>query len=611
MNKGIDISVKQGKQIVKGLGYYKPRIVRDLRELVKGSAKSYGNAMAFKFKDSQGKITGKTYIEFDRDIDRLGTALLSLGLESAHISIIGENRYEWGVCYLSIMNGTGVVVPLDKHLPINEVENLLSRGKVEAVFYSPAYQNMMLEIASTNKSVKYYICMESLTASHSGDARFLELPGLLEKGRRLLDSGDDSFTGAYIDRDKMSALLFTSGTTSMSKGVMLSHSNVASNVSSVTATIKAGPGDVHLSLLPLHHTFENTVGLLFMVHSGVCIAYSDGIKHVVKNLKEYKVTLLVAVPALFEVMYRRLQSGIEKSGKAKLVATLVKVSEALRFVGIDLRKKLFKSIFEQFGPDLRLAVSGAAALDPEVIIGFDKIGLRLLQGYGLTEASPIVAVNNDFVNKPGTIGYPIAGVEVAIDSPDEDGIGEIIARGNNIMLGYYEDDGATAEVIDAEGWLKTGDLGIIDEQGFIKITGREKSMIVLSNGKKAFPEEYEVQINNITGVKDSFVWGNEAAVGDIQVCAKLIVDKEALMLGKGYEPSEEEISEMFDAAIRNINKSMPQYKMVRYFIMSYDDLIKTTTLKTKRPLEYERVRMALEKSGLDMRKASGKFIQDA
>jgi long-chain acyl-CoA synthetase len=610
MNKGIDISIKQGKRIVKGLGYYKPRNVSDLRELVKGSAKKYGNAVAFKFKDSYGKITGKTYTEFDRDIDCLGTALLSLGLKGAHISIIGENRYEWGVCYLSIINGTGVAVPLDKHLPRNEVENLIGRGKVRAIFYSPAYHEMMLEIASTNKALKYFICMESLTDSHCKDARFLNLPELLVKGRALLDSGDISFTGAQIDRNKMSALLFTSGTTSMSKGVMLSHSNLASNVTSVTATIKAGPGDVHLSLLPLHHTFENTVGLLFMVHSGVCIAYGDGIKHVVKNLKEYKVTLLVAVPALFEVMYRRLQSGIEKSGKAKLIAALIKVSDAFRLLGIDIRKKLFKSVFEQFGPNLRLAVSGAAALDPEVIIGFDKIGLRVLQGYGLTEASPIVAVNNDFVNKPGTIGYPIAGVEVAIDSPDDDGIGEIIARGNNIMLGYYEDPGSTAETIDEEGWLRTGDLGIIDEQGFIKITGRAKSMIVLSNGKKAFPEEYEVQLNNITGVKDSFVWGNETPNGDIQVCAKLVVDKETLTLEKGYVPSEAEMSEMFDAAIRKINKTMPQYKMIRYFIMSYDDLIKTTTLKTKRPLEHERVKRALEKSGLDMRKASGRFIQE-
>jgi len=611
MNKGIDISIKQGKRIVKGLGYYKPRNVSDLRELVKGSAKKYGNAMAFKFKDSNGKITGKTYIEFDREIDCLGTALMSLGLKGEHIAIIGENRYEWGVCYFSIINGTGVVVPLDKHLPRNEVENLIDRGKVKAIFYSPAYHKMMLDIAGTNKELKYFICMGSLTDSLNKDARFLDLPGLIAKGGDLLDAGDTSFTGAHIDRNKMSALLFTSGTTSMSKGVMLSHSNLASNVSAVTATIKAGPGDVHLSLLPLHHTFENTVGLLFMVHSGVCVAYGDGIKHVVNNLKEYKVTLLIAVPAMFEVMYRRLQSGIEKSGKAKLMAVLIKVSDTLRSLGIDMRKKLFKSVFEQFGPHLRLAVSGAAALDPEVIIGFDKIGLRLLQGYGLTETSPIVAVNNDFVNKPGTIGYPIAGVEVAIDSPDEDGIGEILVRGDNVMLGYYEDPGSTTEAIDKEGWLKTGDLGIIDEQGFIKITGRAKSMIVLSNGKKAFPEEYEVQLNNIIGVKDSFVWGHEATDGDVQVCAKLIVDKDALKAEKGYEPSEKEMSELFDAAIRKINKTMPQYKMIRYFIMSYDDLIKTTTLKTRRPLEYERIKKALEKSGLEMRKASGKFIQDA
>lgn len=608
MKKGIVISTKDGRRVVEGLGYYEPRTVSDLRELVKGGARKYGNAAGFKFKDKEGRITGKTYVEFDRDIDCLGTALASIGLKGARIAVIGENRYEWGVCYFSIVNGIGVAVPMDKYLPKNEIENLIDRGKVEAIFYSPAFHEMMTEISQTNRRIKHYICMENTVGIHGGGSVFLNMPDLIQKGRQLLDAGDRTFIDAPIDKDAMSILLFTSGTTSIAKGVMLSHSNVACNVSSITTVIQIGPGDVHLSLLPLHHTFENTIGLMLMVHSGACIAYSDGIKHIAQNLREYGVTVLVAVPAIFEAMYRKVQDGIEKSGKAKIVRLLTGVSDVLRSMGIDIRRKLFKSIFNQLSPGLRLAVSGAAPLDPDVITGFDKIGLRLLQGYGLTETSPVVAANNDFVNRPGTIGFPIAGVEVAIDSPDENGMGEIITRGGNVMLGYYEDPDATAEVIEADGWFRTGDLGTIDEDGFIRVTGRAKSMIVFTNGKKAFPEEYEVLLNNVPGIKDSFVWGNKAPDGDIQVCAKLVIDKEKLSEDIGEMPSEKELAARLDAAIREINKTLPQYKIIRYYVMTCEELVKTTTLKIKRPVEYENVRSVLDKAGLDMRKASGRFL---
>ncbi|MCX7841573.1 MAG: AMP-binding protein [Clostridia bacterium] len=608
MNKGVSISVKNGRRVVEGLGYYEPRKAGDLRELVKGSANRYGDALGFKYKDKEGKITGKTYKEFDREIDCLGTALIKMGLKGTRISVIGENRYEWGVCYYSVVNGTGVVVPLDKNLPKLEIENLLERGRVEAVFYSPAFHDVMKEIAAAGNKIRYFICMEAIGGTLGENDRFTNLPALIAQGGKLLDEGDRSFIDAEIDRQAMSILLFTSGTTSMSKGVMLSHANVVSNVAGITTVIKAGPGDVHLSLLPLHHTFENTIGLMFMVHSGVCIAFPEGIKYIAQNIKEYNVSLLVAVPAILELMYRRMLEGIEKSGKAGVVKALTVVSEMLRKVGIDLRRKLLKSIFEKLGPNLRLVVSGAAPLDPEVVKGFDKIGLRLLQGYGLTETSPVVATNNDFVNKPGTIGYPMAGIEVAIDSPDENGMGEIITRGENVMLGYYEDPQATKEAIDSEGWFRTGDLGSIDEEGFIRITGRAKSMIVFTNGKKAFPEEFEVLLNNIPGVKESFVWGNKAHDGDIQVCAELVIDREKLEAQEAKLPSEKELADRFQKAIREINKSLPQYKVIRYFVMTYENLAKTTKMTVRRPVELEKVMARLEKAGLEMRKANGRII---
>ncbi|HPU40805.1 MAG TPA: AMP-binding protein [Acetivibrio clariflavus] len=569
--------------------------------------KKYGNSPAFKFKDKNGNIVSKSYIDFERDINNLGTALISIGLKDKRIAIIGENRYEWGVAYYSIINGTGVAVPMDKYLPPVEIENLIERGKVEAIFYSPAYHEAMVEISKNNTRIKYYICMEDI--DRNTDEKFLSLPNLIKTGQQLADNNDMSFIERPVDREKISILLFTSGTTSLAKGVMLSHANIAANITSISSSIKVYPDDVHLSLLPLHHTFENTIGLGFMVHSGVTVAFSDGIKHVAQNLQEYGVSVLVAVPVIIEAMYRKLQSGIEKSGKAKSIDMLIKLSEALRSVGIDLRRKFFKSIFDKIGPRLRLVISGAAPLDIDIITGFDKLGLKILQGYGLTEASPVVSTNNDFVNKPGTIGPPLYDIEVAIDNPDENGMGEILVRGKNIMLGYYEDPNTTKEVLDENGWLRTGDLGSIDEDGVIKISGRAKSMIVFTNGKKAFPEEYEVLLNDIPYVKESFAWGNRAPDGDIQVCAKLVVDIDALKSDKKSIPSDEELASMFGEAIKNINNNLPKYKIIRYFVMSKEDLIKTTTLKIKRPLELEKIKNALDKANTDMRKANGKFIE--
>ena len=267
-------------------------------------------------------------------------------------------------------------------------------------------------------------------------------------------------------------------------------------------------------------------------------------------------------------------------------------------------------MFEKIGPNLRMAVSGAAPLDKEVVVGFDQIGFRLLQGYGLTEASPVVATNNDFVNVAGTIGHPMGGIDVAIDAPDENGIGEIITRGGNVMLGYYEDPEATAEAFTEDGWLRTGDVGYIDDKGLIRITGRAKSMIVLTSGKKAFPEEYEIQLNNIPGVKDSFVWGNTAPDGDVQICAKLVVDAENAVDSAGNLLPESELAARFDAAIKEINKTMPRYKIIRYFVMTMEELVKANGIKTKRHIEQEKVRRMLDEAGVEIRKVSGRFIEN-
>lgn len=603
--KGIILSSKDGRKTVTGLGYYENAEVNSFKELIQNSVKQYQNKSAFKYKIGKD-IFNKSYIEFGAEIDALGTALHHLGLRDKRFAIIGENRYEWAVSFFSVVNGTGIAVPLDKHLPVVEIENLINRGKVDVIFYSKHFDEEMLELYKKNTIIKF-ICMDKLEGNYPSD--FTSIHVLIEQGMKLLEEGNKSFVDSSIDSEELSVLLFTSGTTSMSKGVMLNQRNICSDVSAITSIIKIIPNDVHLSILPLHHTFELSIGMLFMIKNGVCIAYCEGIKHIAKNLKEFNVSILVVVPAILEAIYKKMQEGIKKSGKEKQIQTLRKVSNALQVIGIDLRRTFFKRILDQIGPNLRLAVSGAAPIDKEIISGFGMLGLNVIQGYGLTETSPVVAANNDFYNKAGTVGQPMKGIEIAIDNPDESGMGEIITKGPNVMMGYYEDEEATRESIDKAGWFHTGDLGFIDDEGFVTITGRAKSMIVLTNGKKAFPEEYELLLNNIEGVKESFVWGNIAPDGDIQICAKLVLNETVINEKYGGVPSEDELSDILQKEIKKINQDIPQYKIIRYFVISYEDLIKTTTLKIKRPLEYKKVMDALEKADTNMRKANGQSIE--
>ncbi len=604
--KGIVLANIDGRKTVTGLGYYETDTVSNFKELVKNSIKKFGDKAAFKFK-RDNTILVKTYNEFGAEIDAIGTALHDLGLKDKRIAVIGENRYEWALSFFSIVNGTGIAVPLDKHLPEIEIENLISRGKVDAIFYSRNFDAEMLELAKKNTGILHFICMDELKGDYPSN--FHSILHLMDRGRELLKAGNRSFVDSVIDAEALSLILFTSGTTSMAKGVMLNQRNICSDVSAVTSIIKVFPNDVHLSILPLHHTFELSGGMMFMVKNGVTIAYAEGIKHIARNLKEFDVTLLVVVPAILEAMYKKLQEGLRKSGKEKTVRALGKVSNALSSVGIDIRRKLFRKILEQIGPGLRLAISGAAPIDKEIVLGFGMLGLNVIQGYGLTETSPVVAANNDFYNIPGTIGHPMKGIEVAIDNPDENGMGEIITRGPNVMMGYYEDEAATEEAIDKHGWFHTGDLGFIDDRGFITITGRAKSMIVLTNGKKAFPEEYEMLLNNIEGVKESFVWGNTAPDGDIQVCAKIVVNEATLTEKRGKKPADEEIAEMVQKEIKRLNQDIPQYKIIRYFVLSYEDIIKTTKLTIRRPIEHNKIMEQLKKADTNMRKANGKVIE--
>ena len=499
--------------------------------------------------------------------------------------MIGENCYEWCVSYLAVVTGTGIVVPLDKALPANEIESLILRSEVEAIFYTDKYDGIMKEIKEKNNTkIKYFISMK-LDKNENDVYSFKQL---IEEGKALLENGDRRFLDAEIDPNVMGIMLFTSGTTAMSKAVMLSHDNIVSNLFDITSVIKLVPEDRMLSFLPLHHTFESTVGFLYPISCGCAIIFCDGIRHIGDNIKEFDITAMISVPALFEGMYRKVKKGIEKKGKWQKVEKGIKISNFLRKFGIDLRQKLFKEVHEAVGTKLRLFVAGGAALDPEYEKGFLDLGFTIYQGYGLTETSPVVAAEDDKFQRLGSIGKAFPSLDVKIEDPNEEGIGELLVKGPTVMLGYYNNEEATKETVEPDGWLHTGDLAKIDKDGYIFITGRKKFVIVLKNGKNIYPEELEALVNKIEGVKESFVYGKPEEDGDFKICAKIVYDID--LVRETYNVNnEEETKEAIWNEIKKINKQMPAYKYIREIIVTDKDLIKTTTQKIKRHEEIKTV----------------------
>lgn len=557
----------------------------DLKDMLKKSGEKYGNRPAYIFKTKEpGKFREITHKEFRDEINSLGTKLIDLGLKDKRIAVISENRYEWAVDYLAIATGTGIVVPLDKSLPDNEIESLIIRSEVEAIFYSNKYDSIMNKIKEEgNTQLKYFISMD-LEKEENGIKSQKELT---QEGKKLLEDGNREFIDAKIDNEKMGIMLFTSGTTAMSKAVMLSHKNICSNLMDITSVIKVTEKDRFLSFLPLHHTFECTVGFLYPISTGGAIAFCDGIRHIAENVKEYQITAMISVPILFEAMYKKIMKSIEKKGKLETVKKGIKISNFLLKFGIDIRRKLFKEIHQNLGGKVRLFVSGGAALDPEAEKGFNDLGVNMYQGYGLTESSPVIAAEDDKYRRLGSIGKAFPSLEVKILEPDEDGIGELVAKGPSIMLGYYNNEEATKETLKGE-WLHTGDLAKIDKDGYIYISGRKKFVIVLKNGKNIFPEELETLVNKIEGVKESFVYGKPEDDGDYKICAKIVYDKDMAKEVYGTD-DEEELKEIIWKEVKKVNKEMPAYKYIRDIVITDKELIKTTTQKTKRAEEIKTV----------------------
>ena len=558
----------------------------DLKDMLKQTGDAYGERPAYMFKaDEQGKYKTITHKQFRDEINALGTALIQMGLKNKRIAVISENRYEWELAYLSVVTGVGVVVPLDKALPDNELENLVLRSQVEAIFYSKKYDGIMNTLREKkNTNLKYFISMD-LEENTNG---IYSQKTLVEKGEKLIEKGDNSFLEAKINPEEMGIMLFTSGTTAMSKAVMLSHKNLVTNVMDITQRFDLNEEDVLLSFLPLHHVFECTVGFLYPVSIGGCIVFCEGVKHMANNIKDYGITAMISVPAVFDIIYRKVMKEIEKKGKLATLEKGKKISNLLLKVKIDLRKKLFKEVHESLGPKLKLVVTGGAALDPETEKGFNDLGFDVEQGYGLTETSPVIAAETPKCRKLGSIGKNFPSVEVKIDNPDSEGVGELMAKGPSVMLGYYNNEEATKEALEPDGWFHTGDLARIDEEGFIFILGRKKSVIVLNNGKNVFPEEIETLFNKVEGIKESFVYEKKEADGDVKVCAEIVYDKDLIKELYNIE-GEENIRNFLWEKVKEVNKLMPKYKYVREMVITEEPLIKTTTLKIKRHEELKKV----------------------
>ena len=558
----------------------------DLKDMLNQTGEVYGDRPAYIFKtEEKGKFRTITHKEFRENINALGTTLIQMGLKDKRIALISENRYEWELSYLAVAAGVGVIVPLDKALPDNELESLILRSQVEAIIYSSKYDVIMNTLREKkNTNLKYFISMD---LEENTQGIYAE-KALVEKGKKLLADGNKTYIDAKIDSEKMGIMLFTSGTTAMSKAVMLSHKNLVTNVMDIIQRFDLTDEDRFLSFLPLHHVFECTVGFLYPISIGGSIAFCEGVKHMAENIKEFEITAMISVPAVFDIIYRKVMKTIEKKGKLANLEKGKKVSQFLLKMKIDLRKQLFKEVHESLGPKLKLVVTGGAALDPETEKGFNDLGFDVEQGYGLTETAPVIAAETPKCRRLGSIGKKFPSVEVKIDDPDEEGIGELMAKGPSIMLGYYENEEATKSALESDGWFHTGDLARIDKDGYIYISGRKKSVIVLNNGKNVFPEEIETLLNKVEGIKETFVFEKKEDDGDVKVCVEIVYDKELIKELYNIE-GEENIKEFLWDKVKEVNKLMPKYKYVREMVITEEPLIKTTTLKIKRHEELKKV----------------------
>ena len=558
--------------------YKESRPIVDIRHMLETSVELYADNTVFWEKEKKGEPYKKTtYREMYGMVNSLGTALINMGLKGQKIGIIGANSSRWAISYLAVVCGTGIVVPMDKEISIDTMTEFINRAELSCVITDEKHRESLETIKyGGNKHLKTIITMDGIEKI---DENVFQYSKLIDKGQELISQGNREFINAEIDRDTMSILLFTSGTTGASKGVMLSHGNIVEDIMAAPTILKVYPTDVFFSVLPVHHTYECTCGFLMPIYKGASIAYCEGLKYITKNLKEAQPTLFLGVPAIFELLYKKIWQNVRKQGKEKTLKRAIKFNNFIKKLGFDLSKKLFKDILDVFGGKMRLMICGGAAIDPVVLEGINDFGIVALQGYGLTECAPLAALNPDTAPNPSSIGIEFPGIKLAVRDENEEGVGELMVKGPNVMLGYYNMPEETKEAL-VDGWFRTGDLGYIDDEGYAYITGRKKNVIITKNGENVYPEELEYELNLCPYVLESMVYQGQAEKkDDAVVMASIVVDMENIVEFEGNDLTDEQIEELIADYVEKINEKNPIYKKIRKFNVRKTPLIKNTSNK--------------------------------
>lgn len=552
------------------------RYLPDIKEIISYGKENYGDAVAYEDRHFPGEPERRkiSYNQLYDDVNALGTALIKRGLKGKKIAVMSENRYDWVLTYYAVACGVGVIIPLDRELPAGELVNLLTRAKASALVYSKKQQKVVDAALENLDFIEYLIDMDG----ESNQWRNLSIKSLLEEGRRYIEEGFTEYIDTEIDKDALMGIYFTSGTTGRSKGVMLTHRNITSNVENMLKRMFVRRDDRALSVMPIHHTFEFTCEIVPCMTMGATMVFCDGLKYIQKNLKEDRISIMLGVPLVFETFHKKIFTTARLKGSEGKLRKGMKINEFLQKFGMDRSRKLFREIYDLIGTDIRVFIVGGAPMDPEVIKDFRALGVNMFEGYGLTETSPILAVNADYCQKTGTVGPPMPGTRLRIDNPDSDGIGEIVAMTESRMLGYFEDPEETAKVILEDGWFATGDYGFMDDEGYLHVTGRKKNVIVTKNGKNIFPEELEYLLNKSDYIKESVVWGkDDPDSGELYINAEIVIEKDNL---KGL--SDEEIHAKIKEVVEQVNKSTTSYKRIRKFHLREEEFEKTSTRKIKR-----------------------------
>ena len=552
-----------------------PKVIKDLRDLVKTGAEHFGDKDLYLYKDGS-EYVGYSFNRLYDETVYIGTALESLGLMGKGVTVIGNTHPHYIATYLATVNGGGYIVPIDPELSNEQTAYFMNHAEVEAIVYTERMNDKICEIKEMLPNVKLFVAIHP-TSDFVEDEHNMTMKSLISLGKAEYENGNDKYTSYKMEMEKLAAIIFTSGSTGTAKGVMLSMKNLTAATNASCLSMSYDDRNTFISCLPPHHTYEITCGHLALMNIGAQTYINDSLKHIVKNFKEYKPNAMMVVPLLVETMHKKVWAEAKRKQIAGKLKFAIGFNNTLLNVGVDVRKKLFKEITDSFGGNLKSIVCGGAPLSPELIKDFYSFGITVLEGYGITECAPLVAVNTPGKVRFHSVGQPVKGCSVKIDVTNEDGTGEILVKGDNVMMGYYKDPEATKEAFTDDGWFRTGDIGYMDKDNYIYITGRKKNVIILSNGKNVFPEEIEEYLVPIEYIEEVVVMARKNTQGELAITA-IVVPNMELLQGK----NEDEIYDLIKASIAEVNKKLPSFKQIQQIEIRNEKFERTTSKKIQR-----------------------------